>query len=69
MPEEKNEEEYYFITYSQEKEKIGEIIANEIINYHPLVFIEKWSDQDIILKVLFYKEITKEQYEKYKDNF
>ena len=61
---EKAFEEYYFVTHSEER--IGSIdnVANHILNSNPLQWFIDYRKRcpNLNMRMLFYKEITKEEY-------
>jgi hypothetical protein len=54
------EQKYYFISYS-EHAPFQEHIENLVSDIHPIDFAMKYKG----IRILFYAEITKEQYDKY----
>lgn len=56
---------YWFITYSYKAPYQGHL-ENAVLDEHPFVFISKSGNKS--LRILFYKEITKDEYEDWINN-
>jgi len=68
--------EYYFITYIWKNSQMREYSTeNAVINTNPLQTILDWenlereTDKKADYKLLFYAEITKEEFDKYEGEF
>jgi len=64
------EKQYFFLSYAWRYRSVDSFeIANVVIDRSPLEELDSWKEYKEEMKLLFYKEITKEEFEKFDGHF